>query len=161
MNAIHTILRQLDDAYAHTWESVRAVLDGVTDEAWAWQPPGYEDVEPETVWPQPGTIGWHVVHMIACKREYAVQIRDRGKAAEFEDGSYLPPATREDVLVALDEMQGRVRGEIAALEPEDLLLEANHKMALDEFLAMAIRHDTWHAGQIAVVRRLYAHRTSP
>ena len=53
-----------------------------------------------------------------------------------------------------------MRREIEQLTPDDLALRANENMPLDEFLAMTIRHDTWHAGQIAVVRRLYRNRSS-
>ena len=40
----------------------------------------------------------------------------------------------------------------------DLATVVERGMPLSEYLAMAIRHDTWHAGQMALVRRLYRAR---
>ena len=47
-------------------------------------------------------------------------------------------------------------GSVDVIVPDSTLGEDNS----DEFLAMVIRHDSWHAGQIAVVKRLYRHRTT-
>ena len=155
MNAIDTILRQLDDAWGHAFESLTAVLDGVTDEEWSWQPPGYDDVDQDEPGPAPGTIAWHVAHLTACKQEYACHVRDRGKDVDLEGAEHqVPPGTKAQ-RKALEAAHAWLRHEVEALTPEDLTLKANHQMALDEFLAMTIRHDSWHAGQMAVARRLH------
>ena len=41
---------------------------------------------------------------------------------------------------------------------EDLALKCPNGMSVSEFMAGTIRHDTWHASQVAVARRLF--RTS-
>ncbi len=158
MTPIDAILRQLDDAWGHPYESVASVLDGVTDDECTWQPPGYDDVEREDAGPAPGTIAWHVAHITACKNEYACYVRDRGKDVDLEGAEHEIPPTWKAARKALDAAHAWLRHEVEAVKPDELTLAANHKMPLDEFLAMAIRHDTWHAGQIAVLKRLYAQR---
>ena len=44
------------------------------------------------------------------------------------------------------------------MEPEDLELRTGNDMSLSEFLRMMIRHDAWHASQIAVATRLWQTR---
>lgn len=158
MNAIQYILRSLDDTWGHAYESVRAVLDGVTDDEWSWQPPGYADVDQDEPGPKPGSIAWHVAHLTACKNEYACHVRDRGNDVDLEGAEHEVPPSRKAQQKALETAHAWLRHEVEALQPEDLALEANHQMALDEFLAMVIRHDAWHAGQLAVARRLYRGR---
>ncbi len=150
------VLRHLDDAWSHAYESVRAVLDGVSDDEWSWQPPGYD--ASEDVGPPPGSIAWHVAHLTACKNEYACHVRDRGDAVDLQGAEHEIPPTMPLALKALEAAHAWLRHEVEALQPEDLKLEANHQLALDEFLAMTIRHDSWHGGRIAVARRLYRNR---
>ena len=64
VTGVETYLRQLDDAWEHKWESLRAVLDGVSEEEAAWQPPCYAAEEREEGWPPPGTIRWQVAHIV-------------------------------------------------------------------------------------------------
>lgn len=160
MNTIETILGQLDDAWGHAYESLRTVLDGVGDEAWSWQPPGYDDVEREGPGPEPGSIAWHVAHLTACKHEYACFVRDRGLDVDLEGAEHEVPPTSKLARKAFEDAQAWLRHEIEALEPADLALPTSNDMPLGQFLAAVIRHDAWHAGQIAVVRRLYRNRTT-
>ena len=55
----------------------------------------------------------------------------------------------------LDAAHNDQRAAIANLEDADLQKVVGNGMRMDEFLAMVIRHDTWHAGQTALARRLW------
>lgn len=156
-DAIATLLRQLDDAWAHPWESVAFALKDVTEEEAAWQPPVYAEETNEEGWPPKGSVRWHVAHLAACKRDYACLVRDRGKAAEGCD-PFEPAASYADDMAQLNEAHAWLRREIAAMTPEDLLLTLNEKTPADEFIAATIRHDAWHAGQVLVARRMYRMR---
>ncbi|MDF1701649.1 MAG: DinB family protein [Planctomycetota bacterium] len=158
LNVIDAILRQLDDAWGHKWESVRAVLAAGDEGEAAWQPPAHAQETPKPGWPPPGSIRWHVAHLAACKQSYARRIQMRGHPPSEEETPFAPGRSLAADLAALDGAHRHLRAAIAALAPADLADPVEPGMPLAEFLAMAIRHDTWHAGQMALVRRLYRTR---
>jgi uncharacterized damage-inducible protein DinB len=115
-------------------------------------------VSPEAGWPVPGTIAWQVAHVSHCKRYYTEIIRHRGQS---ERPPVPPFEASPDFAAARDALQSAhasQRAALAALADEDLALRASNDMSLPEFLRMMIRHDTWHAAQIAVARRLWQTR---
>jgi len=158
MGAIDAYLRQFDDAWEHKWESLRSVLEGVGEAEAAWQAPCYRAEEHEEGWPPPGSVQWQVAHLAHCKRYYTKLIRARGQEGR------PPVPEREDAdgvageLAALEAVHRAQRAEIEALREEDLDRKVGTGMPLDEFLAMIVRHDIWHASQIAVARRLWRER---
>ena len=155
MSEIRAFLQQMDDAWAHAWESLRSALDGITEEEAAWQADAYAAEEPEEGWPRPGTIAWQVAHVTHCKRYYREVMRSVGA----EERPPVSPWTPLPDLVALRsafEEAHRAERETLATFPEAALdADAGEGMTYREFIAMAIRHDTWHAAQIALARRLY------
>ena len=155
--ALAAWLRSFDDVFGHSWESVAQALDGVTEDVADWQSPAYAEEEREAGWPAPGTIAWHVAHLAFCKRHYTRILRARAAVPDVEPRE--PLSTFADELDALRRAHAEQREAIEGLEPADLDRVVGHQreMSIAEFLAMMIRHDAWHAGQIAVVRRL--HRT--
>lgn len=156
--AVQALLRQLDDAWAHRWESLTSVLEGVDAEEAAWQAPAYAAEEQEAGWPEPGTVHWTVAHIAHCKRHYTRCLEERG-------GTERPPETKRtsdaDFLASRRELEAAHAAQrvvIATLVDEELGLTVGNAMDVREFLTMAVRHDIWHAGQIAVLRRLWRHR---
>ncbi len=160
MRAIDAFLLQLDHAWEHAWESLDAVLEGVTEQEAAWQASCYADVPVEAGWPRPGTIRWHVVHLAHCKRTYAALVRARKATQRPSIPRRAPAATVDADLAELDAAHADQRDAVAACSDTDLDDLVGNRMPLAEFLAMTIRHDAWHAGQIAVARRLYRSRGS-
>jgi hypothetical protein len=159
MNATDAFLRQLDDTWSHRWESLCSALDGVTEEEAAWQAPSYADEEREDGWPAPGTIAWQAAHVAHCKRYYTELVAQRG------DAPGRPPLPERSACTSfaairaeLESAHAAQRAGIAALSEADYGLRCGNGMPLSEFLAMAIRHDAWHAAQIVVVRRLFRTR---
>lgn len=151
MRAIEVFLRQFDDAWRHRWESLLPVLDGVTEEEAAWQPPCYRS-EPATA-PPAGTILWQIDHLARCKRAYTATLR--GHSPE------KPPEAARTFAEALERLADAHRAQretIASLVDADLDRPAEDGMTVAEFLTSTIRHDTWHASQIAVARRLWRTR---
>lgn len=158
MRALDTFLLAFDQAWAHRWESLSGVLDGVHPEEATWQAPAYADAELEPGWPLPGSIHWQVAHLAHCKRHYTdciAQRRGEGRP---------PPPVREpnldyDAEIALLRRAHALQREtIAGLTDADLAAPMPESATLAEFLAMCLRHDVWHASQIAVARRLYRNR---
>ena len=158
MNGVETYLRTLDDAWEHKWESLTAALDGVDAEMAAHQAPCYSAEEREKGWPAPGTIHWQVAHVAHCKRHYTDFIRSPGSTERPPDPERPQDLDFEAELANLREVHAAQREAIAALSEDDLKLPVGNGMPLEEFLAMAIRHDTWHASQIVVARRLWSSR---
>lgn len=107
-------------------------------------------------WPRPGTIHWHVAHLEACKREYTAAMLSQGPGGQGEAAA--PATTFAEAVERLARAHAAQREVIRSLSEGDLTRLVQDGMRLDEFLASTIRHDTWHAAQIAVVRRLWRTR---
>lgn len=155
MTAVNQILQVFDDAWSHKWESLASVLDGVTEAEACWQADAYAAEAPEAGWPLPGTIAWQVAHVAHCKRHYTDVIRARAESEAPAVEPRRPLSSFAEERAALEVAHTAQREAIASVPDADLPAVACGKMPLGEFLVMATRHDTWHAAQIAVVRRLY------
>lgn len=163
MSSVQLFLQTFDDAWSHQLESILAVLKDVTAEESTWQHPAYAGEKHMTGLPVPGTLLWQVAHLEHCARHYAQVVRAR--PVTEEPATPPPPASNlPELLVALHRAHGELRDVIAALSDADLndacvLGHSVHSgMNVSEFLRMITRHDSWHAGQIAVARRLYRER---
>jgi hypothetical protein len=155
MSEIRVFLQQLDDAWGHAWESLQSVLGGVTEEEAFWQAEAYAGEAPEAGWPKPGTIAWHVAHVAHYKRYYTDIIRPAGQEGRPEVRPWTPRPDLRSLRGALQDAHEAQRAAIADFPDDRLDVVAGNDMPFREFLAMCIRHDTWHASQIAVARRLY------
>ncbi len=155
--AIPVLLAQIDDARSHKWESVESALTGVTEEEARWQAHGYRDEQPEPGWPLPGTILWHVAHMAACTDHYAKCIRLR-PSKDVPERAWHPDPSLEGLRTRLRDIQREFRSLVAALTDADLDTPVRGELPLMRFVHMAVRHDVWHASQIAVARRLWRTR---
>ena len=153
-----SFLRMFDDGWGHPFESFVEALEGVTAEEAAWQAPCYAGEEREEGWPPPGTIAWQVAHVAHCKRYYTKLIRERAKPGRPDADPRPPCADFAAERAELEAAHREQRDAIAAITDADLQDKVGNGMTLDEFLAMAIRHDIWHAAQIAVARRLFRTR---
>lgn len=160
MGAIESLLFQFDANLGHPWEALESVLKGVTDEEARWLAPCYAGEETEEDGSQPGTIFWHMDHISGCNRLYAAVLQQR-PAAEVEEPRPLPPsATFAHALEALRASHAALRAEVAKLKEPDLQGPCGHGCRnVAEFLAACLRHEIWHAAQIALVRRLYRTRS--
>lgn len=158
MPELAAYLHQLDQAWAHAYESVTSALDGVTDDEAFWQAPCYVGEAREEGWPEPGTIAWQVAHLAHCKRHYAAHCRRAGAGERPPVTPWEPRASFAGLRAALAAAHAEQREAIAGLGDEGLDLTAGNGMPFREFLAMCVRHDTWHAAQIAVGRRLWRTR---
>lgn len=158
MTAIAAYLGMFDDAWEHKWESLSVVLKGVSEEEAAWQASCYQKEVDGKEWPLPGSIAGQVAHLAWCKAEYTGQIRSRGGGKEPAQPERLPCASFAEEMRRFEEVHRAQRGAIAELTDADLELKTASGQPLVEYLSMIIRHDIWHAGQIAVARRLYRSR---
>jgi hypothetical protein len=153
-------LQQLDDAWAHRWESLREVLKDLGEDEAAWQPAAWRGEPVEDGWPLPGSVLWQIAHIAHCKRHYADIVRGREKPA----APVAPRIPADDLageLAALAAAHAAERAAFASVRDDELGVLAGGQLVLREFLAMAVRHDSWHAAQIAVARRLWRHRGPP
>ena len=158
MTGVEAFLRQLDDSWEHKWESLSAVLATVEEDEADWQAPCYAEEEQEEGWPPPGTVRWQVAHVAHCKRHYTDFIKAPGSSERPPVPARKPTESFAEDRAELAAAHAEQRDAIASLSESDLELSVGNGMRLDVFLAMAIRHDSWHAAQIAVARRLWRTR---
>ena len=145
-----------DDAWSHSWESLQGTLKGVAEDEAAFVPADYRGEEQEAGWPAAGSMLWQVAHLMHCKAYYTQLILQRGDTpGNPEAEPFEPRGDFAAYCAALDGTHGRQREVMAALTQADMDLKVGNGMALPEFLSMIIRHDIWHASQIAVARRAW------
>lgn len=159
MNNIDVLLAAFDEAWGHEWESLEAVLGGLTEAEASWQSAAYAGETQEEGWPPEGTILWQLAHLAHCKRYYAAMIGARAEASPPEVEPRTPQEGLAAALGALESAHKEQRAAIVAIGDDDLAAPTCGKMPLGEFLRMGTRHDAWHGAQIAVLRRLYRTRT--
>lgn len=152
--AIALLVRQLDLASHDPFESIDSALDGVTEEQAFRIPVGYANEEREDGWPAPGTIAWQIAHVTHCKRHYTDCFRSMGKGAIPPVRPWTEVTSLAELRALLEEAHREQLAALGALTDDQLDAEVRDGTSLAEFATMTIRHDAWHASQIAVARRL-------
>jgi hypothetical protein len=165
--AVELLAAQMREAFA----MLRARLDGLTGEEFAWEPaPGAWTVHPDGqgVWiadyeeldPAPApitTIGWRVVHVADCKLMYHEYALGPGR---LQWPNLEAPHTAADAVRALDERQEVLLGDVDGL-PDDAALEVERVTNWGEpwptwqVVWTMVHHDLWHGGEIGAMRDLY------
>lgn len=137
----------LDDAWGHPDESLSTALDKLTAAEAEWQHGAHAAEQMSASIPLPGSVEHGARH-------YAQIIRQRPVTEE----TITPPTSArvvEDLLVALQQAHGQFREAVAGIAENEFDEPCARGMNVAEFIRMAIRHCSWHAGQIVTVRRLY------
>jgi hypothetical protein len=126
----------------------------VTDHEAAWQHESYVDAQDAKGLTSPARFAGTLVTSNSAPRRYVQILRTRPVA---ENPVIPPPAltTLSDMVHRFERVRHELRAEIARIDDADLTAPCRAAMTLDEFLLRVIRHEAWHAGQIAVIRRLY------
>jgi uncharacterized damage-inducible protein DinB len=156
---VHLFLRFFDDAWSHRSESLTAALADLTEAEAAWRHASYVAEQPWPGMPSAGTILWQIAHLEHCARHYNYLLVNRLVSRQPQ----TPPpesADLEGLLGALARSRSDFRRSIAALDDTHLDEPCFEDMNVEEFLRMAIRHETWHAGQIIIARRLFRARAT-
>ena len=150
------ILAAYDDAWSYKWESLTAALSGVTEEETAYQHPIYSDAEREEGHPPSGSILWHLVHLAHCYRHYVSAIERRPESSE----EFPPPeaGSLAEAISNLKRYRAELRNAIASVPEEELDDEVFNYKTVAQLARMTVRHDAWHASQIAIAKRLYRMR---
>jgi hypothetical protein len=157
MSQVLYLLQMFDDNWSHQCESLRSILQGVTSEESSWQGPAYTAEPFVQGLPEPGTIRWQVAHLEHCARHYTEILRQRPIARE----PATPPPGIDDLAELINRLERArrfLREEIQQLGESDLEAPCARGMSVAEFVRGIIRHEAWHAGQLAVIRRLYRQR---
>ncbi|MGE0192793.1 MAG: DinB family protein [Planctomycetota bacterium] len=154
MDGVRVALEALDDAWSHPFESLQAALADLGEAEAEFQPAAWSAEPREEGWPAPGTVRWQIAHLAHCKRHYADIVKGLDAPAPAPRPRVALPTLAEE-LDALAAAHGEEREAFAGLRPADLELVAGGNMPMREFLAMATRHDSWHASQIVLLRRLF------
>lgn len=156
--AISCLLDQLDRAFdRRSWHgpNLMAALRGLRGEVLGWRPQ-----------PDRHNIAELAVHAAYWKYRAFRLITDAPpRSFELRGSDFLarPRAPTPEEWAAdlrlLESWQARVRTAVAALPPAALAKEAvPGEFTLAEVIAGVAAHDLYHAGQIQLLRRLYAHR---
>lgn len=156
MNAVEFLLATFDEMQDHVFESTRSALEDVSLEEARWQHPAYGEIEPEDGLPASGTILWHVAHLEYCSRFYANILSLRGSD---QDPHVDPPAVMEwpGITDLFYDARRELREQIALLSEDDLDAVCYNGRTTGEFLRIIFRHESWHGGQISMIRRLCKH----
>ncbi|MDP4200903.1 MAG: DinB family protein [Bacteroidota bacterium] len=150
------LLTAYDAAWDREWESLQSVLKHLTEEEARYQHPAYSEEPLEDGHPPAGTVLWYIVHLPHCYRHYADIIRQRPNKPEDPH----PPESNsvEEALANLQHDRTELRNTIATLSEEELDEKLYYGGTVPDLVRGTVRHDAWHAGQIAVARRLYRMR---
>jgi hypothetical protein len=135
---------------------MESAVRGLTDAEALWQTPGFALEPREPPCPPPGTILWQYAHIAGCNRHYLQVLRHR-PAQEVPAVLTTPqPASLAAVLDELRASHNALRAEVANItETEPSAGCGDGAADVGDFLAACLRHETWDAGQVSLIRWLY------
>jgi hypothetical protein len=149
------LLAAHDEAWTFKWESILSALKEVSNEEAVYQHPAYADEPREEGHPPSGTILWYLVHLAHCYLNYEARVKERPT-----NPAEIPPLEALDLGQAIDNLRlarGKFRSAIEELNEEQIDEKIFNGKSVAELARMIVRHDAWHSGQIAMVRRLHKH----
>jgi uncharacterized damage-inducible protein DinB len=151
------LLAAFDAAWDADWESIAAALKDVTEEEARFQHASYRDAEQQEGLPPNGSILWHIVHLGQCYQLYVRIIEERPN--EPQDAEAPNILSLQEAIAYLKRERSALRDTIDSLREEQLDEMLYYGKPILSLCRGSVRHDVWHAGQIALARRLYRHET--
>jgi hypothetical protein len=139
------------------WDSVQSAFADVDQTMAEWICPGFiADVDPRPGEPPPGCILWYGNHILACKEGYLVAVRTSNNTSE---SIHRPLPGIAEVIDGLNDVTERFLATLRDMDDEFLSRNVSGTtMTVASYLNMAVRHEIWHAGQVALLKRLYKYR---
>ncbi len=163
-NTVDLLLLQMDQLWDNDWETLIPTLKGVSDEEASWVAPCYLADPGEVIAGQPPTasIWWHLHHLSCCKLGYMAQADEALRGSMGRGQAELPVAADNyaEELKRLIEIRNQERAQVAGMSESDLDLPMENGRVIAGFITTTMRHDVWHAAQIALVRRLWRTRSA-
>lgn len=153
MAITNALVQALNDAWTHKYESLEPLLENLTEEMASYQHAVYADSPREEPWPAHGSIKWHLAHMAYWSEYYLAQLQQWGEPRQT-----TPPEFESHALpYLLDRMRNAHQAVVEHVQSlsDDQLDSLTGSTTLQTYILMCARHDTWHASQIAVAKRLY------
>lgn len=144
----------ISESWAHPWEGFKSSLLNCSQGEIDWVHPAYAQEEAEPGWPRAGSILWQVNHVGACKSAYAWAIAHPDRTDNAAPWQVI--LAKEPLLVALELAHDSFLDACMKADPARKIMDKGGHTYL-EYVGIAIRHELWHAGQIAQLRRLYRH----
>jgi uncharacterized damage-inducible protein DinB len=128
-------------------------MKDVDDEMSRYQHPAYSsDVDTEYN-AKTGSIIWHIAHLAHCHLQYADVITGRPEVPAE------PPFPNVDTLQGAVEQitlsRAKLRSAIESVSEDELTDKVCGGDSVAAYVQTILRHDAWHFGQMAVVKRLY------
>lgn len=153
MTRIETLAQTLNDAWTHKYESLEPLLETLTEDMASYQHAVYADTPAEEPWPPHGSIKWHLAHMAYWSEYYLAQLQQWGTPCH----TTTPAFESHDLPYLLDRLRNAHNAVVAHVQSltDDQLSSLTGSTTLQTYILMCARHDTWHASQIAVAKRLY------
>lgn len=151
------MLKAFDEVWLRKWESLEGyTLKDITEEEALYQHPAYKDEPLEEGHPPTGTVLYLLTHLYDVYRYYTMVVINRPK-----DVTSPPPPEAHSVAEAVDyikKFRAELRDVFESLTEEQLEEPVSGDRTVAQLLRMLPRHDSWHTGQIAMLRRLYGAR---
>ena len=148
------LLIAFDETWKRKWESLEEILKNITEEEALWQHPAYAMEPLEEGHPPTGTILYLLTHLYDVYRYYILVVINRPN-----DVKNPPPPPRShtvaEALGYIKKYRAELRDVLASLTDEQLEEQVSGDRTVAQLLRMFPRHDSWHTGQIAMLRRLY------
>jgi len=142
----------ISNSWDHPWEGFRSSFGGCNQTEAEWVAPCYEGVEMEMGWPKAGSILWHLNHVGACKAAYTwdllhpVEVENKSTwNVIFEMANLATVLNDVNDSFVLATKSFSYNGKIMG--------KGGHEFG--EYIGICLRHEIWHAGQIALIRRMY------
>lgn len=152
------LLIAFDETWKRKWESLEEILKDITEEEALWQHPAYAHEPLEEGHPPTGTILYLLTHLYDVYLYYIDVIHDRPN--DIRD-NHPPPPRSHSVAEALENIRkyrAELRETIATLSESQLDEMVSGDRTVAQLVRMFPRHDSWHTGQIVMLRRLYRYR---
>lgn len=147
------LLTTFDDTWDHRWESFALVIKDVDQEMARYQHPVYLSQAATEYNAKKGSIIWHIAHLAHCHLQYAEVITGRPEVP------VEPPFPNIDSLeAALEQItlsRTKLRSAIESVSEDELSDKVCGGDTVAGYVQTILRHDAWHFGQMAVVKRLY------
>lgn len=145
----------IHDSWFHPWEGFNSSFESCSQKEIEWVSQFYEKETTTPNWPKNGTISWILNHVGAYKQTYIYDILHPDSSNN--EPEWIVHRDLQSLKTALNKISIEFSNACLLADPEIFIHgKGGHNLA--QYIGIALRHEIWHAGQIALIRRMFANQ---